>query len=61
LGPALAVLSSGLRYSRQAVLLFFLISGFCVHYRQARELAVVRAPGALRSPAATPTAEATAP
>jgi peptidoglycan/LPS O-acetylase OafA/YrhL len=38
-GSALAVLSASLTFGHQAVLLFFLISGFCIHYRQARSLA----------------------
>jgi peptidoglycan/LPS O-acetylase OafA/YrhL len=38
-GSVLAVLSASLTFGHQAVLLFFLISGFCIHYRQARSLA----------------------
>jgi peptidoglycan/LPS O-acetylase OafA/YrhL len=32
-------MSASLTFGHQAVLLFFLISGFCIHYRQARSLA----------------------
>jgi peptidoglycan/LPS O-acetylase OafA/YrhL len=38
-GMLFALASGTLRYGHQAVLLFFLISGFCIHYRQARMLA----------------------
>ncbi len=38
IGSALAVMSAGLTFGHQGVLLFFLISGFCIHYRQARTL-----------------------
>lgn len=34
-GTVLATLSASLDYSHHAVLLFFLLSGFCIHYRQA--------------------------
>jgi peptidoglycan/LPS O-acetylase OafA/YrhL len=36
---ALALASEGLNYGHQAVLLFFLISGFCIHFRQAGSVA----------------------
>jgi peptidoglycan/LPS O-acetylase OafA/YrhL len=39
LGYAIGFASAGLTYGHQAVLLFFLISGFCIHFRQARATA----------------------
>src|SRR6266849_5681717 len=39
LSLVIAVLASSLRYGHQAVLLFFLISGFVIHYRQASGIA----------------------
>ena len=41
-GYLLATLAGFLRYGEEAVLLFFLISGFCIHYRQASMLATAR-------------------
>jgi peptidoglycan/LPS O-acetylase OafA/YrhL len=37
-GTVFATLSASLDYSHHAVLLFFLLSGFCIHYRQAKLL-----------------------
>jgi peptidoglycan/LPS O-acetylase OafA/YrhL len=42
LGRVLALSSEGLRFGHQAVLLFFLISGFCIHYRQAKMIAATQ-------------------
>src|SRR2546430_5302423 len=42
LGRILAVSSGVFRFGHQAVLLFFLISGFCIHYRQARIIPAAR-------------------
>src|SRR2546421_5018684 len=42
LGHLLAASSEVLRFGHQAVLLFFLISGFCIHYRQAKIIAATR-------------------
>jgi peptidoglycan/LPS O-acetylase OafA/YrhL len=39
LGLVVASLSASLIFGHQAVMLFFLISGFCIHYRQAQVLA----------------------
>jgi peptidoglycan/LPS O-acetylase OafA/YrhL len=39
---ALAYASELTRFGHQAVLLFFLLSGFCIHYRQARKRALTR-------------------
>jgi peptidoglycan/LPS O-acetylase OafA/YrhL len=48
LGRLLAVAFSGLRYGHQAVLLFFVISGVCIHFRQAGALAGAPGAGASR-------------
>jgi peptidoglycan/LPS O-acetylase OafA/YrhL len=39
IGYALGFASAGLTYGHQAVILFFLISGFCIHFRQAKATA----------------------
>jgi peptidoglycan/LPS O-acetylase OafA/YrhL len=44
----LLAFSSSLLLGHQAVLVFFLISGFCIHYRQARRLAVEARPRTAR-------------
>lgn len=49
-GLGIAALSL-LRYGRQAVLLFFILSGFCVHYRSAAALAAWSGTGRAPQPA----------
>jgi peptidoglycan/LPS O-acetylase OafA/YrhL len=50
-GPALALAFTAhhlLRWPHEAVLLFFLLSGFCIHYRQAKGLASAPGPDQAR-------------
>jgi len=44
-GLVVATLSSSLIFGHQAVMFFFLLSGFCIHYRQAKSLHAVRGTG----------------
>lgn len=45
LGLSLVTLAGAVRYGHAAVLLFFLISGFCIHYRWAQATALSKAGG----------------